>query len=354
LHALFALLASRIMSTDPRPVVFGIVSPGRWGRKLLDAAKASPRLTFAGVFSRNPANATDIAGQYGGRVYPSYEAQLADTGIEAMLIPTPHFLHFSQTVSALRAGKHVFVEKPIATRITEAEEMLRTSEETGRVLAVGHQGRHTGGIRKVKEMLAAGELGEVAAVVIVQGFPHALFRQANDWRTGETAVPGGQLDELGVHYFDVLQFLFGPARRVTGFVQRPSPDAPPGTATAALHFDGGIIASYTTYATSVGLSRMTILASKGALELNRMGQDACTWQPVSDLATSRQGGLPPQPITFPGPYLVTTALTAELEDFASAIRERRRPQVGAAESLSTLRISRAVMEASSTGRTINL
>jgi predicted dehydrogenase len=341
-------------SADPGPVVFGIISPGRWGRKLLDAAKASSQLEFAGVFSRNQANASDIVALYGGRVYPSYEAQLADPAIEAMLVPTPHFLHFPQTVSALRAGKHVFVEKPIATRISEAEEMLRLSDKTGRVLAVGHQGRHTGGIRKVKDMLAAGELGEVAAVVIVQGFPHALFRQANDWRTGETAVPGGQLDELGVHYFDVLQFLFGPARRVTGFVQRPSPSAPPDTATAALHFDGGLIASYTTYATSVGLSRMTILGSKGALELNRMGQDACTWQPVSDLATSRQGGLPPQSVTFPGPYLVTTALTAELEDFAGAIREGRRPQVGAAESLATLRISRAVMEASETGRTITL
>jgi predicted dehydrogenase len=99
---------------------------------------------------------------------------------------------------------------------------------------------------------------------------------------------------------------------------------------------------------------MSIFGSKGALELNRMGQDACTWQPISDMETARLGGHPPQPIRFDGPYLVTTALTAELEDFAGAIREGRRPQVGAAESLSTLRISRAVMEASATGCTVQL
>src|SRR6185295_18446181 len=145
-------------------------------------------------------------------------------------------------------------------------------------------------------------LGEVCAVVVVQGFPHALFRAADDWRTGETAVPGGQLDELGVHYFDVLQFLFGPARRVTGFVQLPAPAAPPATATVALHFDHGIIASYTTYAASVGMSRMTVFGSKGALELNRMGQDACSWLPVSDPATARLGGVPPEPVKFEGPY----------------------------------------------------
>lgn len=336
------------------PVRFAIVSPGRWGRKLLDAAKASSRLAFTGVFSRDPDKSAGIVTTYGGRTFATYDALLADPEIEAVLLPTPHFLHHSQTLAAVRAGKHVFVEKPIATSIVQAEEMLRASEAAGRVLAVGHQGRHTGGIRKVKAMLAAGELGEIAAVVIVQGFPHALFQTGDDWRTGEMAVPGGQLDELGVHYFDVLQYLFGPARRVTGFVQRPAPSAPPATATVALHFDGGIIANYTTYSTSVGISRMSLFGSKGALELNRMGQDACTWQPVSDLATARLGGHPAQAVKFDGPYLVTTALTAELDDFADAIRENRPPQVGAAESLSTLRISRAVMEASETGRTVEL
>lgn len=339
---------------NPPPVRFAIVSPGRWGRKLLDAARESPRLAFGGVFSRDAAKASEIATVYGGRTYADYDELLADPAIEAVLLPTPHFLHHSQTLAALRAGKHVFVEKPIATTLAEAEEMLRCSEETRRVLAVGHQGRHTGGIKKVKAMLAAGELGEVAAVAIVQGYPHALFRTGDDWRTGATAVPGGQLDELGVHYFDVLQFLFGPARRVTGFVHRQTPAAPPDTATAALCFDGGVIASYTTWATSVGISRMSIYGSKGALELNRMGQDACTWQPISDLAAARLGGHPPQPVKFDGPYLVTTALTAELEDFAGAIREGRPPAVGAAESLSTLRISRAVLEASVTGRTVEL
>lgn len=336
------------------PLKFGIISPGRWGRKLLAAAQASPLLSFAGVFSRNPVTVAEVVARHGGRAYASYEELLADPRVEAVLVPTPHFLHHPQSIAALRAGKHVFVEKPIATTMAEAEEMLHISREAGRVLAVGHQGRHTGGMRRVKEMLAAGELGEVAAVVIAQGYPHALFRNHDEWRAELAAVPGGQLDELGVHYFDVLQFLFGPARRVTGFIHQTSPDAPPDTATAALAYDCGVIASYTTWATSAGMSRMTIFGSKGILELNRMGQDACTWQPLSDLAPAPQGALPPQPISFDGPYLATTALTAELEDFAGAIREKRAPQVGAAEALATLKISRAVMEASATGRTICL
>lgn len=339
---------------NPDPVSFGVVSPGRWGRKLLDAVAASERLKFAGVFSRTAENATDVAAKYGGKVYPSLEALLTDPGIEAVLLPTPHFLHHDQTIQALAAGKHVFVEKPLATTLAQGEAMLRAAEAARRVVAVGHQGRHTGGIRKVHSMLATGEFGEVAAVVITQGYPHFLFQQGRDWRNSATLIPGGQLDELAVHYFEVLQFLFGPVRQVTGFTRSPAPEAPPSTATVSLRFADGLVASYTTYASSVGVSRMTIYGTKGALELNRMGQDPSFWQPVSDLATARLGGLPAQPIAIEGPYLVTTALTAELEDFAGAIREGRAAQVGIPQSLSTLRISRAVMEASATGRTVEL
>lgn len=336
------------------PVRFAIVSPGRWGRKLLEAAEASPVLQFAGIFSRQAANAQDIAAIYGGQVYASYAALLADPQVEAVVLPTPHFLHHAQTLQALDAGKHVFVEKPLASSIEQGVEMLRKQEQTGRVVAVGHQGRHTGGIRKVRSLLAAGEFGAIAVAVVVQGYPHFLFQKENDWRNAAHLIPGGQLDELGVHYFEVLQYLFGPVLQVTGFIHRPAPDSPPGTATASLRFGDGLVASYTTYATSVGISRLTIYGTKGALELNRMGQDPSFWQPMSDMATARLGGLPPQPIAFDGPYLVTTALTAELEDFAAAIREGRPPQVGIPESLSALRISRAVMEASETGRTIEM
>jgi predicted dehydrogenase len=335
-------------------VSFGVVSPGRWGRKLLDAAAASSRLRFAGVFSRTSENAAEVAAKHGGKAYHSLDALLADPAIEAVLLPTPHFLHHDQTIQALAAGKHVFVEKPLATTIAQGEAMLKAAEDAQRVVAVGHQGRHTGGIRKVRAMLAAGDFGEVATVVITHGYPHFLFQQGRDWRQSANLIPGGQLDELAVHYFEVLQHLFGPVRQVTGFTQSPAPEAPPTTATVSLRFAAGLIASYTVYASSVGVSKMTIYGTKGALELNRMGQDPSFWQPVSDMATARLGGLPAERIEIEGPYLVTTALTAELEDFAAAIRESRKPQVGIPESLATLRISRAVMEASTTGRTVEL
>ena len=78
-----------IASPAGAPVVFGIVSPAHWGRKLLDAAGETSRLRFAGVFSRDAANAAEVVREYGGKPYESYQALLDDPTIEAVLLPTP-------------------------------------------------------------------------------------------------------------------------------------------------------------------------------------------------------------------------------------------------------------------------
>jgi predicted dehydrogenase len=168
-------------------------------------------------------------------------------------------------------------------------------------------------------------------------------------------VPGGPLDEFGVHYFEALQYWCGAVRRVTGFVNRQvTPNDVPDVAAAVLEFANGVIASYTAHFVSVGLSRMTLFGTKGALDVIRFGEGPCTWQPVTDMAAARSGGAPAEPITFDGPKLLSTALTAELADFAQAIRRQTLPEVGARESIATLRICRAVLEASETGRTVEL
>ena len=123
------------ISFSGEPVTFGIVSPARWGRKLLDAARNSPRLRFGGVFSRNTDNAVEIVRDYGGRIFASYAALLADPAIEAVLLPTPHFLHREQAEEAFAAGKHVFVEKPIAITVADAEAMRDNGQSSSCVAA---------------------------------------------------------------------------------------------------------------------------------------------------------------------------------------------------------------------------
>ncbi|MBL9202277.1 MAG: Gfo/Idh/MocA family oxidoreductase [Opitutaceae bacterium] len=337
------------------PVAFGIVSPGRWGKILLDAAKDVPGLRLAGVCGRDAANAAAVAEKFGGRVLPSYDDLLADPAIEAVVVPTPHFLHHAQTLAALRAGKHVFVEKPIAPTLAEGEGMAREAAARGRVLAVGHQMRFMGFARRLRAMLDAGELGTLAHIAIVHGYPLMLEAKAGDWRTAPEHVPGGPLDEFGVHYFDLLAFLCGPARRVTGSVNRHvTPGTVPDAAVAVIEFANGVIATYASHFVSTGINRLQLFGTRGMLEVNRLGQAPSWWQPTGDMAAARTGGPPPQPITFPEPAAMGGALRAELADFAAAIREGRPPEVGARESLAALRIARAVVEAHETGRSVFL
>jgi predicted dehydrogenase len=337
-----------------RALRFAIVSPGRWGRKLLDAARGSAKLEFAGVTNRDPVRAAEIVRDYGGRDFGSFERLLADHSVEAVVLPTPHFLHHPQAMAALRAGKHVFVEKPITTTPELAGEIAALAAERRLTVAVGHQARFTGMARVVKEKLAAGEFGAVPLIVIVQGFPKFLDT-APQWRDAVENIPGGPLDEFGVHYFDLLHYWFGPVKRVTGFVRSAlARGTVPDVAVVGLEFAGGLLATYATHFVSVGLSRMTLYGTRGAMEINRFGEWPCTWQPVTDLATARAGGAPAEAVTFPGPALLSSALTAELEAFADSVREGTPPPVGARESIAALRICRAAMEAQATGRTVEL
>ncbi|MGH7946904.1 MAG: Gfo/Idh/MocA family protein [Opitutaceae bacterium] len=336
------------------PVAFGIVSPAHWGRKLLDAARETPRLRLTGVFSRDPRNAAEIARQYGGKTYPSYAALLADAEIEAVMLPTPHFLHRAQAEEAFAAGKHVFVEKPIATTLADADAIRDAARRAQRVLAVGHQGRRTGAARKARALITADDIGRVVHLVAVQGFPTAFGWAPGAWRRDPALLPGGPLDELGVHYFDLMRYFAGPITHVSGWqVSDVTPGGVPDAATASFRFATGVIGSYTTHFVSVGISQLTIYGTRGSLQLNRFGQELLR-QRIVDTATSKHAGTGLEPVAIDGPQPFTTALTGQFDDFANCIREGGEPEVGAREAIAALRVSRAVLESARTGRAVEL
>lgn len=336
-----------------QPVRFAIVSPARWGRLLLDAARASDRLELVGVCSRNPANVADVVANYGGRAFGSLDEICAADDVEAVLLPTPHHLHYRQAMAALRGGKHVFIEKPVANSVAEAEALAAEADRRGLVIGVGLQGRRTGAVRKAKQMLDAGELGKPAVVATLHGAPIPVAEH-EDWKHSAHAVPGGPLDQLGVHYADILHYLFGPIEQVTGFVTRSvtggtSPDA----ACVSFLLPGGVPGSYVTQQVSAYVSDLSIYATAGALHIRRMGQEL-VWQPIVDTATAKSTGPAYAAVPFEAAHPFTTALQEKLEDLAHCIRNGGQPEVGAAEGIAALRFARAALEAHATGRTVHL
>ncbi len=334
------------------PVRFGIVSPGKWAANLIESVSDSEALKLAGVFSRDPQKASTFANKYGGDVYASYEGMLSESSIEAVLLPTPHFLHHSQAMAAMRAGKHVFVEKPMANTVEEAVEMHQYSQEHNLVLGVGQQLRRTGAARMSKAMIHNGELGEIILFRAALGANLLPQYSAGDWELDPEKIPGGPLDNLAIHYVDLMQYLVGPVRQVSGLItDRMSPTDLPSAACANLYFKNGAIGSLVTHQISAYVSELSIYGSAGVLHFRRAGQELW-FQEVVDTVEAKKNPPVLRQLEIHGPMPHSTALREELEDFAKCIRKGGQPEVGGAEGITALRVIRAIMESNTRGNTV--
>jgi len=343
-----------VKTSKTKPVKFGIASPGRWGTALVEAVEDSPQLSLAGVCSRDKKKAEAFAQRHGGRSHGSFEELISSGEIEAVVLPTPHFLHFNQAMAAMQAGLHVFVEKPMANTLEEAEEMERFSMDNGLVLGVGQQLRRTGAARRVRKMIESGELGAVIMARCALGATLLPQYGEGDWELDPGKIPGGALDNLGIHYADLLQYMLGPITKVCGMTtELHSPTGVPSAASAALFFENGVIGSLDTHQVSAYVSEVSIYGSSGVVHFKRAGQELL-WQEVLDPVEAKRR--PPVvrelPVEDPLPH--TTALREELEDFARCIREGGQPEVGAREGIAALRVVRAIMESNRTGQSIQL
>ncbi|WP_210168806.1 Gfo/Idh/MocA family protein [Mesorhizobium sp. Root1471] len=137
------------------------VGHGYWGKNL---ARNFHELGYLGaIVDPVPAVAEAAAKAYGVRA-ASFGDVLADPSIDAVSIASPAGLHFAQAKAAMEAGKHVYVEKPVALDVTEAEALCALAERTGRVLMVGHLLQYHPGYVKLRRMVEAGDLGRLLYV----------------------------------------------------------------------------------------------------------------------------------------------------------------------------------------------
>ena len=146
------------------------------------------------------------------RIYRDYTELLAQPDIDGVSICTPNHLHAPMTIAALEAGKHVLVEKPLATSIAEGEAMAEAAARTGRVLMAVFNYRFRNDSQAIKRYVEAGNLGEVyfarAGWLRHQGIPAG----AGGWFTDKARSGGGCLIDLGVHMLDLALWLMGSPR----------------------------------------------------------------------------------------------------------------------------------------------
>ena len=173
----------------------------------------NPDVKLAAFFSPNRARAQEQADKYGGKVYDTAEALLADPDIDAVSICAANYAHAELSIQALNAGKHVLCEKPMATTLADCEAMVECAKKNGKFLMIGHNQRLAKAHMEAKRLIDEGLIGDI--ITFRTSFGHggpetwSISPGKNVWFFDKKKAAMGVIADLGVHKTDLIQYLTG-------------------------------------------------------------------------------------------------------------------------------------------------
>jgi predicted dehydrogenase len=174
---------------------------------------ANPDAELAGYFDLNLERAEQLAQQYGGKAFASYQDLLADPSIDAVSVCTANSSHAEISIAALRAGKHVLCEKPMATTQADCDAMVQAAEESGRYLMIGQNQRLAKAHVKAKELIDSGLIGEIISfrTTFGHGGPEtwSVDPGKSTWFFDKNRAAMGAMADLGIHKTDLIHYLTG-------------------------------------------------------------------------------------------------------------------------------------------------
>ncbi|HEU0158959.1 MAG TPA: Gfo/Idh/MocA family oxidoreductase, partial [Hyphomicrobiaceae bacterium] len=315
---------------------------GWWSDVLADAVQRSGKLKIVSCYTRSAAKRQAFADKYACRSAASYEALLADPEIEAIINTTPNTVHRLTCLAAAAAGKHVFLDKPIANSIADGRAITDACRQAGVVLALGYQRRRESHFRWIKQQIDAGLFGRLVNAEANISRDRLGKIDLSSWRYRADGMPGGVMLQIGIHYTDVLEYLLGPIKAVRGqLAQLVLPGDNPDVASLLLQHESGALST---------LNASYASASEYYL-MNIYGKDATAYYDLHNgLRLSRRGEREPRRV--PGP--TTDTLVEELEEFAAAIRGGGQIEVGGEYGTRSLAVVRAGILSAQQGRQIEV
>jgi predicted dehydrogenase len=205
-------------------------------KRVIPAILAEPRSSLYGVVTRDLRKAEAYPGV---AAWATLDAALQDDNIDAVYICSPVVLHAEQTISCLKAGKHVLCEKPTAMNFAEAESMAAAQRETGRLLGVSYFRRLFPKLIRAKELIAQGAIGQP---LLVEANCHSwLESEERGWLRDPALAGGGPLYDIGSHRIDAMNFLFGRPERAMGLVSNSVHEmGVEDSATVVVGYGGGV------------------------------------------------------------------------------------------------------------------
>jgi len=317
--------------------------------------------TLLAVMGTSEERTKAVAEEYDVKWYLREQKLLNDEEIQAVYVATPTHLHAQQTIDALRAGKHVLCEKPMAMNLSEAEQMIAEAEKHNRKLAIGYMMRFHAWHQKLKHMIDSGELGKLVMgrAQLTCWYPHI----AGAWRQNPALGGGGALSDLGSHCIDLLEMLLGRAVEVTAFVDTIVQDYPVDDSSVVLLRCAsgamGVVDAHFNVPDEASVNMLELYGSKGRVEGRGTIGQASTGTMTAVLQTDDQeyDATQRREETFEQiiePEDAVNIYQAEIEDFCEAISLDRKPCVSGEDGWWNLKVLLSAYESAKEGKAIEI
>jgi predicted dehydrogenase len=307
------------------PIGIAVVGYGYWGPNIVRNVLERPEFRLMGLCETDPVRAEDFKRRNPDvKVESDLDALLLDPRVQAVAIATPPRTHYDLARRALEAGKHVLVEKPLATSVAEAEEMIEIAERNDRVLMPGHTFVYSPPVNKVRELIRSGELGDVYFITSSR-MNLGLYQR------------DGVISDLAPHDLSILLYwLDRPVTQIAAAGQSIFQDGVPETAFLNVSFSGGATANVQiSWLAPRKMRHMVVVGSRRMVQY----EDTSSDESVRIYDRGLDVSMAEAPATF-GEYQLTyrsgdivvprieaaEPLGLELADFANAISTGEEPR----------------------------
>jgi xylose dehydrogenase (NAD/NADP) len=298
---------------------WGLLSTARINRALIKPLRASKRTRLLGVASRRISSAQAFAREWDiPRACGSYEELLADPEIDVIYNPLPNHLHAEWTIKALRAGKHVLCEKPLALSLEEVDAMIAASQESGRILTEAFMYRHHPQTLKVKELVDSGALGDLQ--LIKGAFTFTVKRQ-DDFRLIRE-MGGGSIWDVGCYPISYARMIVGEEPAEVFGWQVEGLGGSDVSFVGQMKFGNGVHAQFDSGFKSPLRSRIEIVGSFAVLDIPNPFKPGLQ----TEMTITRDGVKETMKVQGQELYL------GEVEDMCDAVLDGKPPRISLADS----------------------
>ncbi len=358
-----------------KEIKVGIVTYGKVARLQAKAISKLDGVRLVAVQGRDEAKRVAFARDFD--IMPcATVADLAKAGVDLAIVSSPHPLHRDQTIEALDAGIHVLVEKPMALSTADCDAMIGAAKRNGRRLGVISQRRWFPAVRRVKEAIEDGKLGDtILADIVMYGWRDEAYYRSDPWRGSWSQEGGGVLVNQAPHQLDLLLWFMGPVAEVHAYwsnLNHPYIEVED-TAVAVLRFESGALGSIlVSNSQKPGIyAKVHVHGQNGATAGVQTDGGAMFVAGMSSIVEPAKNDIwtIPGEESFPGRWenedlaffkeLEGQGIEAtdwyharQIEDFATAIREGREPSVDAMAGRATVALFEAIYESGRTGNAV--